>query len=80
MVSKVQAWGNSLGVRITKAVAEALRLRPGAGVEIKVVHGSLVITPTARRRYRLADLVEQIHRRNLHGEVDLGAPRGREAL
>lgn len=79
MVAKVQKWGNSLGVRIPKALAEQVRVRPGADVDLSVQGDRLVIKPVAPRRYRLEDLVAKITPRNRHEEVDWGAPRGREA-
>ncbi len=78
MTSKIQRWGNSLGVRILKSIAKELRLRPGSKVEMTVKDGRLVISPATRPRYTLEDLVAGIRPGNLHGETDWGKPVGRE--
>ena len=80
METKVQKWGNSLGVRIPRAIASSARLRAGTSVEILAEGDSIVIRAANRPRYRLADLLKAVTRRNLQAAVDTGAPVGREAL
>ncbi len=80
MVTKVQKWGNSLGVRIPRSVALEANLRPGASVDISAADDSIVIRPVCRPRYRLAELMEGVTRRNLHQEVETGHPVGKERL
>lgn len=78
MRSTVQKWGNSLGVRIPKAIAEAAEVREGSVVEVEAVEGGIVVRPTAPR-YELSDLLETLDDdRRLHGEIGTGEPRGRE--
>ncbi len=79
MGARVQKWGNSLAVRIPKPFAAEVGLREDSEVELRVSEGALVITPAARRAYRLADLVAGIRRSNLHGEIPTGTPSGKEA-
>jgi antitoxin MazE len=78
MLTKVQKWGNSLGVRIPRSFAADVRVEPGSVVDISLVRGGLMVR-AARPRPRLADLLKGISRRNLHAEVDSGRPKGREA-
>lgn len=78
MTSKIQRWGNSLGLRILKSIAKELRLRPGSRVEMAVKDGRLVISPASRPRYTLEELVAGIRPEHLHGEVTWGKSRGRE--
>ena len=80
MRTKVQKWGNSLGVRIPRSVAAAARLQAGTSVEIAPVAETIVIRPVMPARYRLSDLLKGIERSNLHAAVDTGAPVGREPL
>ena len=77
---RVQMWGNSLSVRIPKALAEELRLRPNSEVELSLESSKLVIRPVARSRpvYDLDELVSQITPENVHGETDWGPPVGKE--
>ena len=78
MVTKVQKWGNSLGLRIPKACAEEARVRAGSAVEISVQKGVLVVRPVGRRKYRLVELLKAVKPNNLHREVGWGGPTGRE--
>jgi len=78
MRSTVRKWGNSLGVRIPKVIAEAAEVREGSVVEVEAVEGGIVVRPTAPR-YELSELLEQLEDDRLHGEVATGEPRGREA-
>lgn len=79
MGTVVQRWGNSLGVRIPKALAEKASLTDGSPVDIDEDGGVITIRPV-RRRYRLADLLAQAKGRNPHGELDSGGPGGRETV
>ena len=79
MLTKVQKWGNSLGVRIPRSFAADVRVRPGSVVDISLVRGGLMVRAARPARPRLADLLKRVSRRNLHAEVSWGAPEGREA-
>lgn len=78
MTTLVSKWGNSLGIRISKAIAAAVKVEDGDPVEISVEEGAIVIRPAARR-YTIEELVEGITPKNLHREVDWGGPQGNEA-
>jgi antitoxin MazE len=78
MQTKIQRWGNSLGVRIPRSFAAEARVEAGSSVDISVEEGSLLIRPL-RRRYSLRELLKKVTARNLHGEVSTGAPVGRES-
>ena len=78
MTTKLQKWGNSLAVRIPKALARELNAECGCAVSLEVDKGRLVVTPVKRPRYALDELVAGITPQNRHGEIDLGPPRGRE--
>ena len=75
----IQKWGNSLGLRIPKDVADRAHLREGSTVDVAVEGDRVVLTP-ARRRHSLKDLLAGVRKDNLHGEADTGAPVGREVL
>jgi antitoxin MazE len=82
MATTVQKWGNSLGIRIPKSVAEQVNLRTGSEVEFDTSGGVLTVRPARRRRrkYKLADLLAQMKPRHRHGELLNDGPRGRELL
>jgi antitoxin MazE len=77
---QVQMWGNSLAVRIPKPFAAEVAVREGSELDLTVLDGRLVATPTRRRRKSLGQLLSKVTRANLHGEADAGAAVGREAL
>ena len=75
---RLTRWGNSLAVRIPKALAEQTDLREGSEVELSVVDGALTVRPRAPS-YSLAQLLDQVTTENRHDEVDWGEPQGKEA-
>jgi antitoxin MazE len=68
MQTKVQRWGNSLGLRIPRSFA----------AEARVGEGSLV-KPVRTRKYSLRALLRKVKPGNLHREVRLGGTAGRES-
>jgi antitoxin MazE len=80
VTTKVQKWGNSLALRIPKAIASEFRLEQGNAVELRVAGGKLIIEPHRPPQYRLEDLLKKVSRRNLHDEIRTGRPVGKEIL
>jgi antitoxin MazE len=81
MVTKVQKWGNSQGLRLAKDVLAQARIGVGDEVEVAVDDGLIVIAPVRRVRggHRLEDLISRIPPDYRPEEVDWGTPVGREA-
>jgi antitoxin MazE len=81
MVTRIQKWGNSQGLRLPKQVLEDAHLSLGDDVDITVQDGLIVIAPARRVRGKqnLKDLVSRIPRDYRAEEVDWGEPVGREA-
>jgi antitoxin MazE len=79
MVTVVRKWGNSLGIRLPKTVAQEVEIDEGASVVIEARDGQIVITAAHKRRYCLSHLVRGITPKNRHAAVDTGDPRGKEA-
>jgi antitoxin MazE len=79
MNTRIQKWGNSLAIRIPKALADETRLAEGATVDLTLVEGKLVIEAQRPREYSLAELLEEVTETNRHAEVDTGGIVGREA-
>lgn len=78
MITKIQKWGNSLGLRIPKGVARNARVQAGTTVMLAVSHGRLVVAPVKARAYELETLLAGVTRKNVHAAVDPGGPVGRE--
>jgi antitoxin MazE len=81
MIAKIQKWGNSQGLRLSKELLCDAELNVGDSVEVAVRQGTLVVTPTRRVRggHDLRDLVARIPKDYKPEEVDWGPPVGREA-
>jgi len=79
MVSKIRKWGNSLALRIPKALAAEAGLDDNSLVEVKLVQGKLVISIPQEPEMSLADLLKRVTRDNLHEEVETGPGQGSEA-
>jgi antitoxin MazE len=80
MVTKIQKWGNSQGLRLGKQVLEEARIAVGDSVDVAARDGVIVIAPVKRIRGKqsLQELVSRIPRNYKTGELDWGRPRGRE--
>lgn len=80
MVTKVQKWGNSQGLRLAKQVLEEARISVGDPVDVSTRDGVIVITPARRVRGRLSleELVSRIPKNYKPEEVEWGKPVGRE--
>ena len=74
---KVQAWGNSLGLRIPKAYAAELGVQAGTEMEVNIDAGILRAEPAPD--IQLDVLLSRITDANQPGEADWGEPRGAEA-
>jgi len=81
MVTKVQKWGNSQGLRLAKQVLEDARISVGDDVDVTARDGVIVIAPVRRIRGKqsLQELVSRIPKNYKTGEIDWGEPVGREA-
>lgn len=81
MLTKIQKWGNSHGLRLSRNVLEELRIEAGDEVDVSVNDGAIVIRPVrfVRGKLRLEDLVSRIPDDNKPLETTWGKPVGREA-
>ncbi len=80
MKAKVQKWGNSLALRIPRALAQESHLIQGSVVEMHVVDGKLVVESDLPPVYKLEDLLSKVTKKNTHEEVSTGGSVGREAI
>ncbi|MFB6230368.1 MAG: AbrB/MazE/SpoVT family DNA-binding domain-containing protein [Salinibacter sp.] len=78
MRQKVEKWGNSLGVRIPRPLADRVQIREGSVVEVEVEDGVITIQAVSPEEYALDELVAGITDENRHGEADIDEPMGRE--
>ena len=80
MITKVQKWGNSQGVRLSKELLSDVEINVGDAVDVAVRDGALVVTPLRRVRggHDLRELVRRIPKDYKPEELDWGYPIGRE--
>ena len=80
MVTKVQKWGNSQGLRLSKELLADVHIEVGDPVHVSVRDGSLVITPARRVRggRSLEELVARLPQDYQPSELDWGSPAGSE--
>jgi antitoxin MazE len=57
MLTKVQKWGNSLGVRIPRGLAEEVGLWAGTEVSLSAKDGELVMRPSLHTSIETGDVL-----------------------
>ena len=80
MVTKIQKWGNSQGLRLAKQVLEDAQISVGDDVDVTVRDGLIVVAPARRVRGQrsLKELVSRIPKNCKTDETDWGQPVGKE--
>jgi antitoxin MazE len=80
MITKVQKWGNSQGLRLSKELLSNVKVEVGDAVDVAVRDGVLVVTPVRRVRggHDLRELVRRIPKGYKPEELDWGQPVGKE--
>ena len=76
MKTRVQKWGNSLALRIPKSFADEVGLQREASVEVSLADGKLIITPVAKPKLTLKQLLAKVTKENLHLQEWEGWPSG----
>lgn len=80
MEATIQQWGDTLALRIPKALAKQTSVKNGSTVDVTVENGRMVIQAVRRqRKYSLQELVTKITPENRHPATDWGPPVGKEA-
>lgn len=81
MVTRIQKWGNSQGLRLSKNLLEDACLSVGDDVNITINNGLIVIAPvrTVRGKLSLEELVSRIPKDYKPEEMDWGGPEGGES-
>lgn len=77
MSTKLQKWGNSIGVRLSKEVVKKVGFKDGKSVSVKTIGKSVIITPF-KKEETLDDLLSKVTPLNIHEEIDWGPPVGNE--
>ena len=80
MLTRIQRWGNSQGIRFSKALLQEARIGIGDEVNVSSQKGRIVVEamPKARGKYDLNELVSRMPEDYRVEEVDWGTPNGKE--
>lgn len=74
MHANITKWGNSLGLRIPRALAYKAGIHEGTPVEISLKGDQIIIS----KSYSLESLLEQVTEENIHKEIESGPNYGEE--
>ena len=77
--TQLAKWGNSLAVRIPRAIVKEARLAEGDRLSLDVAKDGSIVLRSRHRKYSLDQLVAGIKPANRHSETDWGPRRGKEA-
>lgn len=80
MLTKIQKWGNSQGLRFTKALLHEARINVGDEVNVSIQEGRIIVEPMTkvRGRYDLKELLSRMPETYQAEEVNWGPPVGKE--
>lgn len=78
METKVQKWGNSLAVRLSRHIVHETNIKAGSRVAVEVDDGKIVLEVLRKKQYSLQKLLAKVTRKNTHREFDLGRTKGKE--
>lgn len=77
VTTTVQKWGNSIGLRIPKRIADKIGVVNGSEVELQAIEGKIIVNPVAEE-ITLENLLAKCKPENRHNEIDFGKPEGNE--
>ncbi len=80
MTTTIQKWGNSLALRLPKALASDARMAEGVQVELIPTSDGVLVKRKRKPHYRLSELLVGITKRNIHSETNWGPSVGKEIL
>ena len=69
MTTIITKWGNSLAVRIPRALAEQVQIQEGSDVSLSTSGDIIVITPRKRKKYTLDELLEGMTPEKFYSEI-----------
>ena len=80
MITKIQKWGNSQGVRFPKTILRKAHVSIGDNVDISIHNGDIVVKPVTvnRGKYKLKTLLSKMPKNYRLKEINWGKPDGGE--
>jgi len=78
MKSTIQKLGNNLAIPIPESFASELNLSIGSEIYIVIIENKIQIEPVEKKRSLLNNLLNKITEENIHQEINIGSPVGKE--
>ena len=80
MVTRVQKWGNSQGLRVSKEILDEVHISIGDAVQVSVRKGAILIKPVrkSRKKFDLKDLIARMPKEYQPESEEWGKPIGKE--
>ncbi len=75
MLSHISKWGNSLGVRIPRAIAEQAGIYEGISIQLTIENNHILIK---KKTDSLKSLLLKVNAKNIHHEIESGTAIGEE--
>jgi antitoxin MazE len=80
MTTKIQKWGNSLGIRLPKALIESTAFSLGSEVEVEKKGSEIILKVIKDKKPTLKEMLKGMTKANFEPLVDWGPPVGREII
>ena len=78
MITTVQKWGNSQGIRLPKIFLDNMNIREGEKVEVSTKNDAIIIKRTVSQRKTIQELFEGYDGDYTPEMIDWGEPVGSE--
>jgi len=78
MRTRIAKWGNSLALRLPKAITSSHFMKEGTEIELTEHPEGILLRP-AGTSYELEQLLKGVRKGNLHSGIETGEQTGKEA-
>ncbi len=78
MITNIQKWGNSQGLRIPKILLDTLNWTEGQQIEIILKEDEIVLKSAKEKKKSIQELFEDYHDEYQATEINWGEPEGNE--
>ena len=78
MITSIQKWGNSHGLRIPKNFLDSLNWREDEPIEIILSQNKIILKSAKSKKKSIQELFKDYHDDIQLSEIDWGVPKGKE--
>ncbi|MFH1050386.1 MAG: AbrB/MazE/SpoVT family DNA-binding domain-containing protein [bacterium] len=78
MEAVIKKWGNSLGLRLPKVLAEQFNIDDGSHLELRPEKDYIKLLPLHKPKFTLIELMSKVSKKNIHSEIDSSSTQGNE--